>query len=103
MAYSSFLNLAPSVLIISLSLLLLPHQPFASTRALFFPPNDDDYGPPQPVGICSAAVTIHGYKCQEFQVTTDDGYILSVQRIPEGRAGGGGGGPPVLLQHGVLV
>lgn len=41
-----------------------------------------------------------------FQVKTDDGYILSLQRIPEGRTGGGGGGlnkPPVLLQHGVLV
>lgn len=85
-------------------------------------------------GMCAAAVTVHGYKCQEFevinypeicicffifffwdqqwrrsdcfifQVTTDDGYILSVQRIPEGRRGGGGGKrPPVLLQHGVLV
>ncbi|KAL8478778.1 hypothetical protein ACS0TY_030597 [Phlomoides rotata] len=52
-------------------------------------------------GICSTAVSIHGYKCQEFQVTTDDGYILSVQRIPTGRDGGGR--PPVLLQHGVLV
>lgn len=40
-------------------------------------------------------------------MTTEDGYILSVQRIPEGRGGGSGGGgnkrPPVLLQHGVLV
>lgn len=40
-----------------------------------------------------------------FQVRTDDGYILSVQRIPEGRVGGGGKTKkqPVLLQHGVLV
>ncbi|XP_027101939.2 triacylglycerol lipase 2 isoform X1 [Coffea arabica] len=55
-------------------------------------------------GICASAVTIHGYRCQEFNVRTDDGYILSAQRIPEGLAGGGGSSrPPVLLQHGVLV
>ena len=34
---------------------------------------------------------------------TQDGYILSMQRIPEGRAGGGGNKQPVLIQHGVLV
>jgi lysosomal acid lipase/cholesteryl ester hydrolase len=40
-----------------------------------------------------------------FQVTTEDGYILSLQRIPEGRVGGGENKrrPPVLVQHGVLV
>ncbi|XP_058227764.1 triacylglycerol lipase 2 isoform X1 [Rhododendron vialii] len=61
--------------------------------------------PPSPAGICAAAVAVHGYKCQEFDVRTDDGYILSVQRIPEGRVGGGGKTKkqPVLLQHGVLV
>lgn len=48
------------------------------------------------------------------QVTTADGYILSLQRIPSGGRGGHGGGAgagasssragqPVLLQHGVLV
>lgn len=42
-----------------------------------------------------------------FQVVTEDGYILSVQRIPGGRVGVGGNGDtkrqPVLIQHGVLV
>jgi lysosomal acid lipase/cholesteryl ester hydrolase len=40
-------------------------------------------------------------------VVTEDGYILSVQRIPGGRVGVGGNGDtkrqPVLIQHGVLV
>ncbi|TMW91235.1 hypothetical protein EJD97_014587 [Solanum chilense] len=55
-------------------------------------------------GMCASTVAPHGYKCQEFEVKTDDGYILSVQRIPQGRVGGGGQiRQPVLLQHGVLV
>jgi lysosomal acid lipase/cholesteryl ester hydrolase len=84
--------------------LILPHQAFASIRGISLQQNGVNLGSAPPVGICSAAVTVHGYKCQEFEVTTDDGYILSVQRIPEGRAGGGGSNrPPVLLQHGVLV
>ncbi|KAH6835101.1 Myzus persicae-induced lipase 1 [Perilla frutescens var. hirtella] len=81
--------------------LLLSHQAWGSSRDLFLP--REDVASPA-AGMCSA-ITIHSYKCQEFQVTTDDGYILSVQRIPEGRRNGGGGQkrPPVLLQHGVLV
>ncbi|XP_052107259.1 triacylglycerol lipase 2 isoform X2 [Arachis duranensis] len=56
-------------------------------------------------GICASSVVIHGYKCQELQVTTADGYILSVQRIPEGRSGNGNNQTkqPVILQHGILV
>ncbi|CAK7325127.1 unnamed protein product [Dovyalis caffra] len=58
-------------------------------------------------GTCANLVKIYGYKCQELEVVTDDGYILSVQRIPEGRVGTGGNGDakrqPVLIQHGVLV
>lgn len=39
-----------------------------------------------------------------FQVTTKDGYILSMQRIPLGRSEGKGGSRvPVVLQHGVLM
>ncbi|KAI8552042.1 hypothetical protein RHMOL_Rhmol06G0233600 [Rhododendron molle] len=35
-------------------------------------------------------------------VTTTDGYILSLQRIPAGRSGVTADKPPVLLQHGVF-
>ncbi|EYU34800.1 hypothetical protein ABFS82_11G136400 [Erythranthe guttata] len=82
---------------------ILPYQAFASSRGVSLP-HEFRGGAPL-AGACSAAISVHGYKCQEFEVTTDDGYILSVQRIPEGRGGGGGGPnrPPVLLQHGVLV
>ncbi|CAN4116500.1 unnamed protein product [Withania somnifera] len=63
-----------------------------------------DKGADTTAGMCASTIAIHGYKCQEFEVKTDDGYILSVQRIPEGRIEGGGQNrPPVLLQHGVLV
>ncbi|XP_062151613.1 triacylglycerol lipase 2-like isoform X1 [Alnus glutinosa] len=59
---------------------------------------------PPEAGICASSVTVHGYKCQELEVTTQDGYILSLQRIPEGRIGGGENKrPPVLVQHGLLV
>ncbi|KAL1314659.1 triacylglycerol lipase 2-like [Arachis hypogaea] len=58
-------------------------------------------------GICATSVVVHGYKCQELQVTTADGYILSVQRIPEGRSGNGNNNnnkkQPVIIQHGILV
>ncbi|XP_064488554.1 lipase member K-like, partial [Ornithodoros turicata] len=37
-----------------------------------------------------------GYPAQEFQVTTTDGYVLSLQRIPSDM------GTPVLLVHGLL-
>ncbi|KAG9447900.1 hypothetical protein H6P81_014028 [Aristolochia fimbriata] len=60
------------------------------------------------VGICESTVLVYGYPCNEFEVKTGDGYILSVQRIPQGRGSGDAGGdgkprPPVLLQHGVLM
>ncbi|KAK8476495.1 hypothetical protein V6N13_112553 [Hibiscus sabdariffa] len=56
-------------------------------------------------GICKSMVETHGYECEEHAVTTKDGYILGMQRIPVGRSGGGAPGtrPPVLLQHGLLM
>ncbi|KAI3702606.1 hypothetical protein L6452_28352 [Arctium lappa] len=55
------------------------------------------------VGICSLLVETQGYTCEEHKVTTKDGYILSMQRIPMGRGGKKADKPPVLLQHGILV
>ncbi|KAF8414164.1 hypothetical protein HHK36_002163 [Tetracentron sinense] len=55
-------------------------------------------------GICKSMVEPQGYACQEHKVTTQDGYILSMQRIPVGRSGETPGDrPPVLLQHGLLM
>ncbi|KAK1297573.1 Triacylglycerol lipase 2 [Acorus calamus] len=62
-------------------------------------PSDEDSD-----GTCKSRVEIFGYQCEEHKVTTHDGYILSLQRIPVGRSGGSPSrGPPVLLQHGVLM
>ncbi|XP_039009375.1 triacylglycerol lipase 2-like [Hibiscus syriacus] len=90
-------------LILLLALVVEPHGASGSTRGLFGLSN----GASEVAGICATSVTIHGYKCQEHQVETKDGYILSMQRIPEGRVEGNGGAgntkQPVLIQHGVLV
>ncbi|KAK1567561.1 hypothetical protein Q3G72_013548 [Acer saccharum] len=55
-------------------------------------------------GICFTLVKTQGYACEEHTVTTQDGYILSLQRIPVGRSGGvPGNKPPVLLQHDLFL
>ncbi|XP_058220144.1 triacylglycerol lipase 2-like isoform X2 [Rhododendron vialii] len=55
------------------------------------------------VGFCKSMVETQGYSCEEHTVTTTDGYILSLQRIPARRTGVTADKPPVLLQHGLLV
>ncbi|PRQ52660.1 putative triacylglycerol lipase [Rosa chinensis] len=55
-------------------------------------------------GICASMVEAQGYPCEEHTVTTEDGYILSMQRIPGGKSGETSGNKiPVLLQHGLLM
>ncbi|CAK9184075.1 unnamed protein product [Ilex paraguariensis] len=55
-------------------------------------------------GICKSMVETQGYFCEEHMVTTRDGYILSIQRIPVGQSGKTSGKrAPVLLQHGLLM
>ncbi|XP_020203373.1 triacylglycerol lipase 2 [Cajanus cajan] len=54
-------------------------------------------------GICKTMVETQGYTCEEHKVTTEDGYILSLQRMPVGRSGKKADKPPVLLQHGIFA
>ncbi|XWS47377.1 hypothetical protein CRYUN_Cryun14cG0147200 [Craigia yunnanensis] len=55
-------------------------------------------------GICKSMMETNGYDCEEHTVTTRDGYVLSMQRIPVGRSGGSPGNrPPVLVQHGLFM
>ncbi|XAR51990.1 Triacylglycerol lipase [Bertholletia excelsa] len=100
MAPGSFL----SVVTLSLCALLLVNEPYRAFGRVSWGLTARMVVAPMGAGICAEAVAIHGYKCQEFDVKTDDGYILSVQRIPDGRLGGGAKDKqPVILQHGVLV
>ncbi|KAG2394325.1 Triacylglycerol lipase [Vigna angularis] len=52
-----------------------------------------------------SSVTDHDFHVDgicETAVETDDGYILSLQRLPAGRSGHKADKPPVLLQHGLF-
>ncbi|WJX82732.1 hypothetical protein P8452_65454 [Trifolium repens] len=53
-------------------------------------------------GICKIMVETQGYICEEHTVTTEDGYILSIQRLPAGRSGAKATKPPILIQHGLF-
>ncbi|KAK8455761.1 hypothetical protein SEVIR_4G216300v4 [Setaria viridis] len=56
--------------------------------------------------MCKSRVAAYGYPCEEYQVTTEDGYILSLKRIPHGVSNADNSTEdrtPVLLFHGLLV
>ncbi|NXV18610.1 LIPM Lipase, partial [Cepphus grylle] len=51
----------------------------------------------------SEIIRYHGYLSEEYEVTTQDGYILGIFRIPAGRnSQNTGKKPAVLLHHGTL-
>ncbi|ERM96922.1 hypothetical protein AMTRI_Chr10g3930 [Amborella trichopoda] len=56
-------------------------------------------------GVCEEVIKPKGYQCQEHTMTTKDGYILSLQRISQGRTPTPSNHTrqPVLLQHGLTM
>ncbi|KAF6216011.1 hypothetical protein GE061_000348 [Apolygus lucorum] len=48
-------------------------------------------------------VVPEGYPLEEYDVVTEDGYILGIYRIPHGRNYSSTKRPPILLQHGILA
>uniref|UniRef100_A0A672TRL4 Lipase n=1 Tax=Strigops habroptila TaxID=2489341 RepID=A0A672TRL4_STRHB len=58
---------------------------------------------PESLMNVSEIIRYHGYPSEEYEVTTEDGYILSVYRIPAGRnSQSTGKKPAILLHHGTL-
>ncbi|NWS22357.1 LIPM Lipase, partial [Pachyramphus minor] len=53
----------------------------------------------------SQKIRFQGYPSEEYEVTTEDGYILSLNRIPHGREGAGhpASRTPVLIVHGFCL
>ncbi|GMR60088.1 hypothetical protein PMAYCL1PPCAC_30283, partial [Pristionchus mayeri] len=57
--------------------------------------------------LCPIGVAFHhGYPAERHEVVTEDGYILTLFRIPRGKEGEAASNatrrPPVLFQHGLL-
>lgn len=45
----------------------------------------DDNSDPAAGGMCAAAVAVHDYECQEFDVLTDDGFLKRAKNSPRPR------------------
>ena len=60
---------------------------------------------PSKISVCyfqTELITSKGYPCDDYTVETEDGFLLSVQRIRHGRDSKYNSRGPVFLQHGLL-
>ncbi|KAM3192515.1 hypothetical protein ACQJBY_069631 [Aegilops geniculata] len=106
------ISMATSLFLMSLLMLLLDSNP---CTALSWRNNSlvDDVGIPCPVSphpftMCKSEAEAYGYPCEDHKVTTEDGYILSLKRIPHGHDTDNSTGDektrqPILLFHGLFV
>jgi len=67
----------------------------------------DGLSKPEPEVYMNATelITSKGYPCENYYVTTEDGWVLNLQRIPRGRNeidSSNSSKPVVLLQHGLF-
>uniref|UniRef100_A0A8D2MAF7 Lipase n=1 Tax=Zonotrichia albicollis TaxID=44394 RepID=A0A8D2MAF7_ZONAL len=53
-----------------------------------------------PLSLQSEKILFHGYPSEEYEVMTEDGYFLSLNRIPHGKEGTR---TPVLIVHGFCL
>ncbi|XP_008631520.1 PREDICTED: lipase member M [Corvus brachyrhynchos] len=68
------------------------------------PGAEEVYNPERFMNI-SQKILFHGYPSEEYDVMTEDGYFLSLNRIPHGRGDPGPSGSklPVLIVHGFCL
>ncbi|VAI90392.1 unnamed protein product [Triticum turgidum subsp. durum] len=106
------ISMATSLFLMSLLMFMLDSNP---CTALSWRNNSlvDDIGIPCPVSphpftMCKSEAEAYGYPCEDHKVTTEDGYILSLKRIPHGHDTDNSTGDektrqPILLFHGLFV
>ncbi|XP_050161721.1 lipase member M-like [Myiozetetes cayanensis] len=63
-------------------------------------PTEEEFHNPERFMNISQKIRFQGYPSEEYEVTTEDGYILSLNRIPHGR---NAPRTPVLIVHGFCL
>ncbi|XP_063018938.1 putative lysosomal acid lipase/cholesteryl ester hydrolase [Melospiza melodia melodia] len=68
-------------------------------------PDDEFFHNPETFMNISEKILYHGYPSEEYEVMTEDGYFLSLNRIPHGKEGTrlSGARTPVLIVHGFCL